>query len=112
MRILRVRPSTLESDIWIEIEQIQDRLLQCEHLSNIQQQSMMILDPRGVNNSLPFILCALQSAACQLETEGFVGKFLKFFSIKIFINLDIPLYLDSYRRAACGCWTAQVKIFN
>uniref|UniRef100_A0A915DDL1 protein-tyrosine-phosphatase n=1 Tax=Ditylenchus dipsaci TaxID=166011 RepID=A0A915DDL1_9BILA len=70
------------------------------HVSHHSKDHMLLRmamkRPRGgPTSSLPYILCALQSAACQLETERYV---------------DVCLFLASYRHLACGCWSSQSNV--
>uniref|UniRef100_A0A914EBH7 protein-tyrosine-phosphatase n=2 Tax=Acrobeloides nanus TaxID=290746 RepID=A0A914EBH7_9BILA len=87
IRIIRVRPASLDLDIWGEIERIQEEMLQYHKCQT------MLLDP--ANTSIPYILCALQSAACQMEQER---------------NVDVLQCLASYRFLQCGCWSSQSNI--
>ena len=94
MKVIRVRPSILELNTWAEIERIQDELLPLGGGHDCSEQ-LILLDPRGGHtSSLPFILCALQSTACQLEQERYI---------------DICLFLTWYKHLACGCWSTQVS---
>ncbi|KAI1732781.1 protein-tyrosine phosphatase domain-containing protein [Ditylenchus destructor] len=95
VKVIRVRPSILELNTWAEIERIQEELLPLGGGHDCSQQ-LILLDPRGgPTSSLPFILCALQSTACQLEQER---------------HIDICLFLTWYKHLACGCWSTQSNI--
>lgn len=86
MRIVRLRPAELELHTWAEMERMQDQLLEAHRCQ------MLFVDPS--NSAMPFVVCALQSAACQLEQERFV---------------DVLQFLAAYRERRCGCWAAQVS---
>lgn len=77
----------MERQTWTEIERIQDQAMQ-NHRAR-----MMLVDP--TNSAMPFIVCALQSIACQLEQERFV---------------DVLNFLALYRLQCCGCWQSQSNV--
>ncbi|CAD5226300.1 unnamed protein product [Bursaphelenchus xylophilus] len=87
IRIVRLKPADLELHTWTELERIQDQLIDCHRCQ------MLFIDPS--NSAMPYVVCALQSAACQLEQERFV---------------DVLQFLSAYRERRCGCWTAQSNI--
>lgn len=83
---MRLKPSELELHTWAEIERIQD---QATH----HRARTMLVDPS--NSAMPFVICCLQSIACQLEQERFV---------------DVLNFLALYRLQCCGCWQSQSNI--
>ncbi|KAI6234685.1 hypothetical protein M3Y99_00788000 [Aphelenchoides fujianensis] len=87
VKIVRLTPSELEGETWAQIERIQDQS------SRNHRFPLMFVDPS--NSAMPFVICALQSIACQLEQERYV---------------DVLLYLAEYRLRCCGCWQAQSNV--
>uniref|UniRef100_A0A1I8A7S6 protein-tyrosine-phosphatase n=1 Tax=Steinernema glaseri TaxID=37863 RepID=A0A1I8A7S6_9BILA len=87
VRILRVDPSSIEVDIWGELERIQGQRLQYHH------SSLLLVDPE--NTSLPLILSALTSLACQIEQEH---------------HLDVLHFLVAYRKLRCNAWPNQCNV--
>ena len=86
IKLIRARPSAFELDFWSEMERIQESVLQYHNCQ------MMLID--SSNSSMAHIICALQSAACQMEQERFV---------------DIMPFISTYRYLKCGCWKSQVS---
>ncbi|KAI6214098.1 hypothetical protein M3Y94_00228500 [Aphelenchoides besseyi] len=87
VKMIRLKPSELETQTWSEIERIQEQSMQTH------RHPIMLIDPS--NSAMPFVICALQSIACQLEQERYV---------------DVLLFLAVYRLESCGCWQAQSNI--
>ncbi|KAK0399150.1 hypothetical protein QR680_002920 [Steinernema hermaphroditum] len=87
VRILRVDPSSIEVDVWGELERIQGQRLQYHH------SSLLLVDPE--NTSLPLILSALTSLACQIEQER---------------HLDVLHFLVAYRKQRCNAWPNQCNV--
>jgi len=87
VKLIRTRPSAFELDFWSEMERIQENVLQYHNCQ------MMLID--SSNSSMAFIICALQSAACQMEQERFV---------------DILPFISTYRYLKCGCWKSQSNL--
>uniref|UniRef100_A0AC35F179 Uncharacterized protein n=1 Tax=Panagrolaimus sp. PS1159 TaxID=55785 RepID=A0AC35F179_9BILA len=87
VKLIRVKPSALEIDFWGEMERIQEEVLQYHNCQ------MMLLEPS--NTAIAYVLCALQSAACQLEQERYI---------------DVLPYISTYRFIQCGCWKSQTNL--
>ncbi|CAK5071385.1 unnamed protein product [Meloidogyne enterolobii] len=78
----------------MEIESLQLKL------KNQHRETLAIVElpskerPNSNTSSTPFLFCAFQSIACQLEQEDAV---------------DVLLWLASYKHAYCCCWTNLVR---
>uniref|UniRef100_A0A7E4VZT5 protein-tyrosine-phosphatase n=1 Tax=Panagrellus redivivus TaxID=6233 RepID=A0A7E4VZT5_PANRE len=84
VKLICIRPSSFEVDFWGAMERIQEEVLQYHNCQ------MMLIDPSS--SATAYILCTLQSAACQMEAERYV---------------DVLPFISTYRYVRCGCWKSQ-----
>lgn len=104
VHVHRMCSTALFNAPWTEIERLQLDLQQ-QHRGVCAVLELHDDNTNNNNNNIqplpcrptaaPFLFCAFQSAACQLEQEGAV---------------DVLLWLASYRHAVCGCWTDLAEI--
>nr|CAD2173030.1 unnamed protein product [Meloidogyne enterolobii] len=96
LKISRIFVSKFLNNPWMEIENLQLKL------KNQHRETLAVVElpskerrPSSNTSSTPFLFCAFQSVACQLEQEDAV---------------DVLLWLASYKHAYCCCWTNSREI--